>query len=51
MAVKRVVVVGCGSIGRRHARLLARRPDIHVELCDFNTECLAAAKEESGATT
>ena len=35
MAVKqRVIVIGLGSIGRRHARLLAARPELEVELCD-----------------
>lgn len=46
MAVRRIVVVGCGSIGRRHARLLARRTDLQVELCDSNRDCLAAAAAE-----
>jgi predicted dehydrogenase len=46
MAMRRIVVVGCGSIGRRHARLLARRPDVRVELCDSNGDCLAAAAAE-----
>jgi predicted dehydrogenase len=31
---RRVVVVGLGSIGRRHARLLAEREDVVVELAD-----------------
>jgi UDP-N-acetylglucosamine 3-dehydrogenase len=36
MEVKRVVVVGCGSIGKRHARLLAAREDVAVELLDLD---------------
>ena len=35
MEVKRVVVVGCGSIGQRHARLLAGRADVALELCEL----------------
>ena len=50
MALRRIVVVGCGSIGRRHARLLARRSDVRVELCDSNHDCLAAAVAEAGET-
>ncbi len=38
MEVKRVVVVGCGSIGKRHARLLAAREDVQVELFDLDSE-------------
>lgn len=30
----RVLVIGCGSIGRRHLRLLAERPDVAVAACD-----------------
>jgi len=51
MAVNRIVVVGCGSIGQRHARLLTRRPGIRVELCDTNADCLAEAIATSGART
>jgi len=44
VAVKRrVVVVGVGSIGRRHARLLAERDDVAVELCEPNGDALAQA--------
>lgn len=43
MAVRRIVVVGCGSIGQRHARLLSQRPDLRVELCDPNADSLAEA--------
>jgi len=41
MAVRRIVIAGCGSIGQRHARLLSQRPDIMVELCDSNEGSLA----------
>ena len=30
----RVLVVGLGSIGRRHARLLSTRPDVELLVCD-----------------
>lgn len=42
----RAVVVGIGSIGRRHARLLGRRRDIEVEWCEPNQEILADAVRE-----
>jgi predicted dehydrogenase len=51
MAPRRIVVVGCGSIGRRHARLLARRPDVRVEVCDSDKEASAAAAVESGGAS
>lgn len=42
----RVAVVGLGSIGRRHARLLSERGDVAVTLCDpveaFRAETLAS---------
>jgi len=40
-----VLVVGCGSIGKRHARLLAERDDVQVWLCDVLEEHLQAAKQ------
>ncbi len=47
MALKpRIAVVGLGSIGRRHARLLAKRPDISVELCETHDETLSHARAE-----
>jgi len=45
---RRFVVVGAGSIGKRHARLLNERDDIAVEMVEPNPEALAAAKEEVG---
>ncbi|MCP4644462.1 MAG: Gfo/Idh/MocA family oxidoreductase [bacterium] len=48
MAVRRIVVSGCGSIGQRHARLLAERPDLCVELCDTNADALTAAAAVTG---
>ncbi|MBM3290649.1 MAG: Gfo/Idh/MocA family oxidoreductase, partial [Candidatus Hydrogenedentes bacterium] len=48
MAVNRIVVVGCGSIGQRHARLLARRGNLCVELCDTAPDCLAEAVASIG---
>src|SRR5690348_6986448 len=29
-----VLVVGLGSIGQRHARLLSERPDVELYICD-----------------
>lgn len=48
MAIRRVVVVGCGSIGRRHARVLSKRPDIVLELCELNPVNLVRALDEVG---
>jgi UDP-N-acetylglucosamine 3-dehydrogenase len=50
MALKqRVVVVGIGSIGRRHARLLGGRSDLEVEWCEPNQEFVADAVREMPA--
>ena len=47
MALKpRIVIVGLGSIGRRHARLLARRGDLTVEWCEADPSAVAAAAAE-----
>lgn len=40
----RVLVAGLGSIGQRHARLLAERDDVDLLLCDRLTDRLAAAR-------
>jgi predicted dehydrogenase len=49
MALKRrIVVVGLGSIGRRHARLLARRADLQVEWCESEPAAIAHAEAELG---
>ena len=40
---KRLVVVGAGSIGTRHARLLATRQEVAVELCDPDPKALQDA--------
>ncbi len=45
---KRLVVVGTGSIGRRHARILSKRKEISVELCDSDPGSLKEALEETG---
>lgn len=45
---RRVVVVGLGSIGRRHARLLCERSDVAVELCEPSVEALGLARSEIG---
>lgn len=48
MRDRRVVVVGCGSIGRRHARLLAGRAGVALELCDVSVDNVKRALEETG---
>ena len=45
---KRFVVVGAGSIGKRHARLLNERDDIDVEIVEPNPGALETALEEVG---
>ena len=45
---KRIVVVGLGSIGRRHARLLNQREDMAVEFCEPNRETLKEVFHEIG---
>jgi predicted dehydrogenase len=42
----RVVVVGTGSIGKRHGRLLCERPELTVELCEPSAAALAACLAE-----
>ena len=42
----RVLVVGVGSIGRRHARLLSERDNLQVEICEPNAKSLDVAREE-----
>ena len=44
----RVVVVGLGSIGRRHARLLSARGDLQVEWCESSAAVLSQAASELG---
>lgn len=43
---RRIIVVGLGSIGRRHTRLLRERPDLKVEVCEPSPQALAAASAE-----
>jgi predicted dehydrogenase len=38
----RILVVGCGSIGQRHARLLSERKNIDLFIADSSPECRAA---------
>jgi predicted dehydrogenase len=47
----RIVVVGLGSIGRRHARLLAKRGDLAVEWCESSDLALQLARKEMGDPT
>lgn len=37
----RVLVVGLGSIGQRHARLLGERADLEIDVCDASDEAIA----------
>jgi predicted dehydrogenase len=49
MALKpSIVVVGLGSIGRRHARLLKARGDLEVCACEPNEETARLAMDELG---
>ena len=45
---RRIVIVGLGSIGRRHGRLLNERSDLSVESVEPNSESLALATKEVG---
>lgn len=48
---RRIAIVGVGSIGRRHARLLSQRDDIIVELLEPSEENLALIRNELGEVT
>ncbi len=43
----KVLVVGCGSIGKRHAGLLTEVPQVDVLVCDVLEENLQAALEQA----
>jgi predicted dehydrogenase len=43
----KVLVVGCGSIGKRHARLLDERPEVEVWVCDALESNLQGALEQA----
>ena len=45
---KSVIIVGFGSIGRRHARLLRQRGDLTVSVCESEVEALECGYEETG---
>jgi predicted dehydrogenase len=47
-AKRRIVIVGVGSIGKRHARLLAERTDLDVILVEPDAKALALARQEVG---
>jgi predicted dehydrogenase len=47
-ARRRMLVVGMGSIGKRHARLLMARPDLEVHVCEPSASVLEGAKSELG---
>lgn len=42
-----ILVVGTGSIGQRHAQLLAERRDVDLWLCDIHEPCLREALEQA----
>ena len=42
------MVIGLGSIGRRHARLLIERDDLKVEVCDGSPDTLSRVSQELG---
>jgi len=42
----RILVVGLGSIGRRHARLLSERDDVELLLCDCQTRFLTETQAQ-----
>jgi len=44
---KHIVVVGLGSIGRRHVRLLVAREDAEVSVCDTTRKAIEWAKHET----
>lgn len=48
MALKRIVVVGLGSIGQRHARLLRERSDVQLEVLEPNASVRAKVGAELG---
>lgn len=45
---KRIAIVGLGSIGKRHARLLNERDDLQVEFVEPNPEFLSYARNHIG---
>jgi len=52
MALKRrIAIVGVGSIGRRHARLLSQRDDVTVEIIEPCEENLIRVRHELGQLT
>ena len=47
-----ILVVGCGSIGQRHARLLGERPELDLSVCDpLEANREQAAKDGRAADT
>ena len=45
---RRILVIGTGSIGLRHARLCKERPDLSVEVCDSRPAGLEEARKVLG---
>ena len=46
MVKTKLCLVGAGSIGRRHLRLLAEREDVELSVVELNEQCRAAVSEE-----
>ena len=51
MSPRRILVVGTGSIGLRHARLCKERPDLAVEVCDSRPAGLDEARKVLGLSS
>jgi predicted dehydrogenase len=45
---RRILIIGTGSIGLRHARLCKERPDLRVEVCDSRPAGLEEARKVLG---
>lgn len=46
----KILIIGCGSIGCRHARVATDRGDFEIALCDVNAANLQRIAEELGIT-
>jgi predicted dehydrogenase len=47
MGPTKILVIGCGSIGQRHSRLLSERPEVELYLADPAAENLQACREQA----
>ena len=48
---RKIVIVGLGSIGRRHARLLTERQDVNIAYCDRLKQTFTAHLSSSSYKT